>query len=289
MKSNLSKILSARQPEILDVWMKQQLKDEGLREDLMSNDELRKESKELLESILPALKNDNFSDTETAEFEKINEVLAGISLNRVKNGYSPRETAWFVFSLKEALIEVLQKNIKEPKALVQEILNVSKLIDNMGIITVETFIRGREEVILRQTNEITEISTPVIQVWDGILALPIIGTLDSARTQVVMESLLVKIVETESTIAILDISGVPAVDSLVAQHLIKTVAATRLMGAECIISGIRPEIAQTIVHLGIDLSTINTKASLAHALRTAFNSRRLEVRKMANTNQSIEK
>ncbi|HEX7847643.1 MAG TPA: STAS domain-containing protein [Chitinophagaceae bacterium] len=278
MKSNLSRILSAKQTEILEVWIKQQLQDEGLREDLMSSEDLKKESKELLEALLPAIKKDNFTDVDTKEFEKINEVLAGISLSRVKSGYTPRETAWFVFSLKEALVEIIQKNIKEPKVLVQEILNVSRLVDNLGIITVETFIKGREEVILRQTTEITDISTPVIQVWDGILALPIIGTLDSSRTQVVMESLLVKIVETESTMAILDISGVPAVDSLVAQHLIKTVAATRLMGAECIISGIRPEIAQTIVHLGIDLSTINTKASLSHALRTAFLSRKLEVR-----------
>ena len=143
--------------------------------------------------------------------------------------------------------------------------------------TFETFIKEREEVILRQTDEITEISTPVIQVWDNILALPIIGTLDSARTQVVMENLLQKIVETGSSIAILDISGVPAVDSLVAQHLIKTVSATRLMGAECIISGIRPEIAQTVVHLGIDLSNVITKSSLASALKSAFAMLRLQV------------
>lgn len=152
-------------------------------------------------------------------------------------------------------------------------------MDSLSIITFETFIKGREEVILRQTDEITEISTPVIRVWDGILALPIIGTLDSARTQVVMESLLQEIVDRRASIAILDISGVPAVDSLIAQHLIKTVSATRLMGAECIISGIRPEIAQTIVHLGIDLSNIITKSSLASALEYAFKTLKLEVRK----------
>jgi rsbT co-antagonist protein RsbR len=156
-------------------------------------------------------------------------------------------------------------------------MKVSKLIDSFGVTTFETFIKGREEVILRQTDEIAEISTPVIRVWDGILALPIIGTLDSARTQVVMENLLQEIVESGSSIAILDISGVPAVDSLVAQHLIKTVSATRLMGAECIISGIRPEIAQTVVHLGIDLTNIITKATLASALRTAFNMLHLQV------------
>jgi rsbT co-antagonist protein RsbR len=237
---------------------------------------------------LEAIRNDGAMDIKGQVYDKVNEVLAGISLSRASNGFSPKETAYFVFSLKEALIAVLEKNVAEPKEFYTEIIKINKLVDSFVLTTFETFIRGREEVILRQTSEITEISTPVIQVWTGILALPIIGTLDSARTQVVMENLLLKIVETESTIAILDISGVPAVDSLVAQHLIKTVAATRLMGAECIISGIRPEIAQTIVHLGIDLSNINTKASLAHALRTAFSLNKLEVRKIGEGSKSTQ-
>ena len=165
-------------------------------------------------------------------------------------------------------------------ALFTESQKINRIMDSLSVVTFETFIKGREEVILRQTDEITEISTPVIRVWDGILALPIIGTLDSARTQIVMENLLQEIVETGSSIAILDISGVPAVDSLVAQHLIKTVSATRLMGAECIISGIRPEIAQTVVHLGIDLSNIITKATLASALAYSFKVMRLEVKKI---------
>ena len=242
MKSSASQLLPKKQSEIYDLWITQQMKDDGLREDLMSSDEMKQESNAFLTALLNAVRKDNFSD---------------ISL-----------PATFVFSLKDAIIKILEKEIKDVNLLYPEILKINRLLDSLGLVTLETFIKGREEVILRQTSEISEISTPVIQVWAGILALPIIGTLDSARTQIVMESLLLKIVETESTIAILDISGVPAVDSLVAQHLIKTVAATRLMGAECIISGIRPEIAQTIVHLGIDLSNINTKASLAHALRT---------------------
>jgi rsbT co-antagonist protein RsbR len=174
--------------------------------------------------------------------------------------------------------------------LVAEVLKVNRLMDNLSIVSFEVFIKGREEVILRQTDEIAEISTPVIRVWEGILALPIIGTLDSQRTQVVMENLLQEIVNTGSGIAILDISGVPAVDSLVAQHLLKTVSATRLMGAECIISGIRPEIAQTIVHLGIDLSGIVTKASLSSALSYAFNKLSLQVKKIGadhNKNKSL--
>ena len=171
----------------------------------------------------------------------------------------------------------MQQELKDPQELFIQSQKINRLVDSFGINTFETFIKGREEVILRQTDEISEISTPVIRVWDGILALPIIGTLDSSRTQVVMENLLQEIVESGSSIAILDISGVPAVDSLVAQHLIKTVSATRLMGAECIISGIRPEIAQTVVHLGIDLSQIITKSSLASALRTAFAMLQLQV------------
>ena len=281
MKS-AAQVLPRYEKQLVDLWMNQQMKDEGLREDLISGDDLRKESETLLSAVLALIKKGNFNDASTPEFDNVNEILAGISLSRASQGFSPRETAIFVFSLKEAFISILQENIPDLQVQKEEILKINKLLDTLALLTMETFLKGREEVILRQTSEISEISTPVIQIWDGILALPIIGTLDSARTQIVMESLLLKIVDTESTIAILDISGVPAVDSLVAQHLIKTVAATRLMGAECIISGIRPEIAQTIVHLGIDLSNINTKSSLAHALRAAFKMTRLEVRKIVD-------
>jgi rsbT co-antagonist protein RsbR len=239
------------------------------------------QSEELLEAFANKLRLETRGGSTQGEHDPVEEILETVSIARAKKGYSPRETGVFLFSLKEAILKALNEEIKnDPAALYEESLRVSKTIDALAIVSFETFIKGREEVILRQTDEIAEISTPVIRVWDGILALPIIGTLDSARTQVVMESLLSQIVETGSSITILDISGVPAVDSLVAQHLIKTVSATRLMGAECIISGIRPEIAQTIVHLGIDLSGIITKASLASALRYAFNALRLEVRKM---------
>jgi rsbT co-antagonist protein RsbR len=280
MKFDTAKILQKKKKQILELWMKNQLVDFSLREDLMSNDELSVQSEELLDALLQTLGTASLEDAQSDAFEPVHEVLDGISLSRAKQGYSPRETGMFVFSLKDALQTVLQQELKsEPVQLYEESLKISRLIDSFGIATFETFIKGREEVILRQTDEITEISTPVIRVWDGILAMPIIGTLDSSRTQVVMENLLQQIVDTSSTIAILDISGVPAVDSLVAQHLIKTVSATRLMGAECIISGIRPEIAQTVVHLGIDLSGIVTKASLASALKHAYGLLQLEVRK----------
>ena len=280
MKFDTAKSLQKKKRQILELWIKNQLVDFSLREDLMSNDELSVQSEELLDALLQALGNTSLDDVQSDAFEPVYEVLDGISLSRAKQGYSPRETGMFVFSLKDALQTVLQQELKsDPVQLYEESLKISRLIDSFGIATFETFIKGREEVILRQTDEITEISTPVIRVWDGILAMPIIGTLDSSRTQVVMENLLQQIVDTSSTIAILDISGVPAVDSLVAQHLIKTVSATRLMGAECIISGIRPEIAQTVVHLGIDLSGIVTKASLASALKHAYGLLQLEVRK----------
>ncbi|MBV4355839.1 STAS domain-containing protein [Pinibacter aurantiacus] len=289
MKIEISKMLQKKKKQVLDLWMKNQLKDANLREDLMSNDELRVQSEELVDALLKKLTDENLADIESADFENVYEILSGISITRARQGFSPRETGTFVFSLKEALFETLQQELKgDPVALYDVTMKVNKLIDSFGIVTFETFIKGREEVILRQTDEITEISTPVIRVWDGILALPIIGTLDSARTQVVMESLLQEIVNTSSSIAILDISGVPAVDSLVAQHLIKTVSATRLMGAECIISGIRPEIAQTVVHLGIDLSNVITKSSLSSALKHAFSVLQLEVRKKQKENYSLK-
>jgi rsbT co-antagonist protein RsbR len=281
MNTDIAKLLQKKKKQILEDWMKAQLNDAGLREDLMSNEELREQSEELLSTLLKVITDKNLSDVQSTEFEPVQEILGGISISRARQGFSPRETGIYIFSLKDALVGALKTELNsDPAGLLDGILKVSKLMDSLGVITFETFIKGREEVILRQTDEITEISTPVIRVWDGILALPIIGTLDSARTQVVMENLLQEIVESGSTIAILDISGVPAVDSLVAQHLIKTVAATRLMGAECIISGIRPEIAQTIVHLGIDLSNIVTKATLASALKYAFGLLKIEVKKI---------
>ena len=279
MSFNSHKLLQKQKKNILELWMKNQLADEGLREDLISNEDLRAQSEELISSLVNNLTSDDMEDLDGDNWNPVIEILGGIAITRARQGFSPRETGRFVFSLKDALLTVLQKEITDSKTLFEESSKISRVMDNLSIITFETFIKGREEVILRQTDEIAEISTPVIRVWDGILALPIIGTLDSSRTQIVMENLLQEIVETGSSIAILDISGVPAVDSLVAQHLIKTVSATRLMGAECIISGIRPEIAQTVVHLGIDLSNIITKASLATALAYAFKVLRLEVKR----------
>lgn len=279
MKNESIKIFQKKKQSILEKWIKIQLEDEGMREDLIGNDDLRMQSEELLSSVITTLSDSNIENPGSGDFDNVTEILSSMSISRAKQGFSPRETGVYILGLKEALLQVLSEEIKDSESLYKQSMLINKVMDNFTISTFETFIKGREEVIFRQTDEISEISTPVIRLWDGILALPIIGTLDSSRTQIVMESLLQEIVETGSSIAILDISGVPAVDSLVAQHLIKTVAATRLMGAECIISGIRPEIAQTVVHLGIDLSNIITKATLASALKTAFTILQLEVSK----------
>ncbi|WP_158799833.1 STAS domain-containing protein [Pedobacter sp. L105] len=286
---NIIKTLKNNKGEILELWMKNQLADSVLTEELISHQELRKQSEELVNALVNNLNENNINDSQSPDFDQVTELLGGISISRARLGFSPRETGSFILSLKEALLEILKQESSNVKELFEETLKLSRLLDNFTILTFETFIKGREELIMRQTDEITDISTPVIKVWDGILALPIIGTLDSARTQVVMENLLQEIVKTGSGIAILDISGVPTVDSLVAQNLLKAVSATRLMGADCIISGIRPEIAQTIVHLGIDLSQVITKATLASALQYAFKSLRLEVRKTASEPTGINK
>ena len=278
MSPKTIELLLKRKKSLVDTWIQLQLENETLRDDLVSNEDSSSQSDELMTALLNAFKNGNFSDIDSSDYDEVMEIVSGLSLARAMQGFSPRETGIYMMCLKNAFINVLEKELKDDFALLyKDTGTISTLIDKLNIATFESFIKGREEVIVRQSDEIAEISTPVIRVWEGIVALPIIGTLDSSRTQIVMENLLQEIVSTGSTIAILDISGVPAVDSLVAQHLIKTVSATRLMGAECVISGIRPEIAQTIVHLGIDLSNITTKASLASALRFAFENLRLKV------------
>ncbi len=210
-------------------------------------------------------------DPKSSAWSAVREFLDGISRSRALQGMSSMETATFVFSLKKPLLARLRAVAgSDAGAIADETWTITELVDKLGLHTVNTFQKAREAVILRQQEELLELSTPVVKLWDGVLALPMIGTLDSARTQIVMESMLQRIVETGSEIAILDITGVPTVDTLVAQHLLKTVTAIRLMGADCIISGIRPQIAQTIVHLGVDLQGITTKATLADALSLAL-------------------
>ena len=237
----------------------------------ISPEELKSQSGKFLDVFAAALQSGRVSDVYAAEWADVRSFLEELSRTRVLAGFSSDETATFIFSLKKPLFDALREELGNDAAgLVDSVWATTVLLDSLGLYTVKSFQKTREEVIGRQQQELLELSTPVVKLWDGILALPMIGTLDSARTQVVMESLLQKIVETESQIAIIDITGVPTVDTLVAQHLLKTVTALRLMGADCIISGVRPQIAQTIVHLGVDLQGVTTKANLADALALAL-------------------
>ena len=234
-------------------------------------EQANRQSREFIRSLKGALRQNSGGGISGPEWAGVRDFLADLSGRRAKDGYSPRETASFVFSLKAAAFSALQTEFAaDPKALADEIWQATLLIDELGLLTTEAYQKTREEVILRQQKELLELSTPVVRLWENILALPLIGTLDSARTQVVMQNLLEAIVQTRSDYAIIDITGVPVVDTLVAQHLLKTVAAARLMGADCLISGIRPQIAQTIIHLGVDLSEVTTKATLADAFDVAL-------------------
>jgi rsbT co-antagonist protein RsbR len=257
--------------ELLPEWVRRQLASVTSRRDLIRDEELREQSSQFLNRFTRALKAGASDDVMSDAWGETRALLEQVSGSRARQGFRPSETAMFVFSLRQPLFDLLRReNTTDPERLTADLLTTTTVIDRLGLFTVETYQKGREEMIVRQQQEMLELSTPVVQLWDGILALPLIGTLDSARTQTVMENLLEKIVETGSEVAILDITGVPTVDTLVAQHLMKAVAAARLMGAECIISGIRPQIAQTIVHLGVDLADVTTKASLADAFKHAL-------------------
>ena len=259
------------QAEILEEWLKEQQVALTRRRDLMSDAELRDQSSSLLAPLRAAFSTG--FDVDAPAWQPVRARLEEISRSRATLGFTPTETAMFVFSIKQPLM----KRLKQANASLDDVWEVTTALDKLGLFTTEIYQRTREQVIHRQQAEMLELSTPVVQLWDGILALAVIGTLDSRRTQSVMETLLERIVETGSEFAILDITGVPTVDTLTAQHLIKTITATRLMGAECIISGIRPQIAQTIVHLGVDLGDVLTKSSLAGALEFALRRRGLKV------------
>jgi rsbT co-antagonist protein RsbR len=268
--SKLSEILQKHQADIITDWIKE-MSAANRRKDLMSESELKLQASELLHAITDASITGNIADISTSHWSLVRDALTSISSSRAKQGFTPTETASFVFSLKQPISNRIRKEFgKDPDALFEELSASNFLIDNLGLYSAEAYVKTREQLITRQQEEMLELSTPVVKLWDGILALPLIGTLDSARTQVVMESLLRTIVETNSQIAIIDITGVPTVDTLVAQHLLKTITSARLMGAECIISGIRPQIAQTIVHLGINLTDIITKSKMSDAFALAL-------------------
>lgn len=289
MKTRLHEILEKHHEKLLSDWVTEQGK-VGRVQMLMKEGELRHHSQEFLASLLTALQQGGTKDLNAPSWAAVKDLLGGISRTRGTQGFSPSETASFVFSLKQPLFQLLRQELgKDQAAFADEAWLVTEILDNLGLHTTEIYQKGREEVIHRQQQEMMELSTPVVKLWDGILALPLIGTLDSSRTQVVMEALLTKIVETGSNVAIIDITGVPTVDTLVAQHLLKTVTAARLMGAECIISGIRPQIAQTIVHLGVNLGDVTTKANLADAFILALAREGLKITKATAASTQKEK
>lgn len=266
MSSAIQALIFEQQTELLASWEAEQKS--AIRSDLIKGTELKVQMKEFFTIFNQGLEKGIVKDISSPIWKQTKEFLTSLSHSRGVQGFSPSETAMFVFSLKKSMVTVLRKNSSTIKA--DEIWDVSDLLDTLGLYTTEVHQKAREEVINRQQMDMLELSTPVVEIAKGIIALPMIGALDSSRTQVVMETLLQRIVETEAEIAIIDITGVPTVDTLVAQHLLKTVTAARLMGAECIISGIRPQIAATIVHLGVELGNVITKASLASAISVAL-------------------
>ena len=266
-----SAILKKYGREILADWMNE-LADDMRHDRRIGESELSEQTGEFVRLLQAASSVDGANaNVESAHWALVREFLEGISYSRAQQGFASDEVAKFIFSFKKPLFERFRRELADnPQAVADEIWQATELIDKLGLHTVKTFQKAREAVIARQQEELLELSTPVVKLWEGVLALPMIGTLDSVRTQIVMESLLQRIVDTGSETAIIDITGVPTVDTLTAQHLLKTVSAIRMMGADCIISGIRPQIAQTIVHLGIDLQGVTTKATLADALALAL-------------------
>lgn len=277
--ATLARVVAQDQAALLDEWMRLQLAASTRRADLVSEAELRDQSQQFLQAFHAALSS-GAGDLRSAAWEDLRRVVAEVTRVRSRQGFSPSETATFALSLKQPIFSRLRAAAADADELADAVWRATELLDTAALHATEVHRRERDEVIQRQQQELLELSTPVVKLWDGILALPLIGTLDSARTQVVMENLLQQIVDERASLAIVDITGVPTVDTLVAQHLLKTIAAARLMGADCIISGIRPQIAQTIVHLGVELGEVTTKASLADAFAMALRRRELAVRPM---------
>ena len=277
-RERIKEILQNNQADLVSAWLQEQLASAPTsRPDLISKAELRQQSSEFVSLFEAAVESGNLADIQAAEWARVREFLANISRSRAEQGFSPRETAMFIFSFKQPLFAYLRQAADHnAEALVEDLWEAGALLDRLGLYTTEVYQKNREEIIRRQQDEIMELSTPVVKLWRGILAVPLIGTLDSVRTQIVMENLLQEIVNTGSDIAIIDITGVPVVDTLVAQHLLKTVAAARLMGADCIISGIRPQIAQTMVALGVQFD-VQTKPTLAAAFAAALQQLNLKV------------
>ena len=269
--SHVVTLLVKRHDEIINLWIKDRLESGEFRDELIPKKELRRQSQQIIDMLARSLKDSEATDFDSSNFDDMRSFLNEISHARAVKGYTPLENATYILSLRNTLLPLLAEELEgDAEALVREMMTFTKLLDKMGLVMVESYIRSREEIIRQQREDMMELSTPVIKVWDKILTMPIIGTLDSRRAQLMMEALLQKVVETGSTIAILDITGVKTMDTLVANHLIKTVTAARLMGARCILTGVSPAIAQTMVQLGIDLTQITTRAQMSDGIKLAL-------------------
>jgi rsbT co-antagonist protein RsbR len=264
-------LLSKRHDEIINLWIKDRMEGGDFRDELIPKKELRRQSQQIIDMLARSIRESSEADFESHAYDEMRAFLHEIAHARAVKGYSPMENATYILSLRNTMLPILAEELEgDAEALVREMNYFTRLLDKMGLVMVENYIRSREEIIRQQREDMMELSTPVIKVWDKILTLPIIGTLDSRRAQLMMEALLQKVVETGSTIAILDITGVKTMDTLVANHLIKTVTAARLMGARCILTGVSPAIAQTMVQLGIDLTQITTRAQMADGIKLAL-------------------
>jgi rsbT co-antagonist protein RsbR len=282
------KLLTEREDEIREAWIENRVNSSDFRETLISGDELSADSQSFLRAFISAIANSSVEEMRGKEFNAIRRLLLDISEARAAQAFSPSETAFYVFSLKETLLPFLRDEYSDdPEMLLEEVNKLSKALDKLGSFIFVSTIKNRERVIRQQQQDMLELSTPVVQIWDRIICLPLIGTLDSRRTQLMMERLLERIVRTRAEVAILDITGVPTVDTQVANYLIKTVTAVRLLGSTCIITGVGPSIAQTIVHLGIDLAGIMTRNQLSDGIRLAFELTRQKVVQIPANNDDI--
>jgi rsbT co-antagonist protein RsbR len=278
------RLLTERENEILESWIENRINSSDFRETLISGEELRSDSQSFLRAFVMAVANSNVEEMRGKEFNPIRRLLLEISEARAAQAFSPSETAFYVFSLKETILPFLRDEYRDdPESLLEEVNKLSKALDKLGSFIFVSTIKNRERVIRQQQQDMLELSTPVVQIWDRIICLPLIGTLDSRRTQLMMERLLERIVRSRAEVAILDITGVPTVDTQVANYLIKTVTAVRLLGSTCIVTGVGPSIAQTIVHLGIDLAGIITRNQLSDGIRLAFELTRQKVVPMNST------
>lgn len=271
VKTQIPALIDRNEASLLGNWVELQLNAVTKRPDLLNDGQVRSSAQTFLQEFRQALQQGDIHNISGVAWDRVRAHLDDLSRTRAHQGFSPSQTATFVLSFKQPLFSLLREHYKnDAQELADETWLATTVLDKLALYTADVFQKSREEVILRQQQEMMELSTPVVSLWDNILALPLIGTLDSARTQVAMQNLLEALVSHGAAIAIIDITGVPTVDTLVAQHLLKTVAAARLMGADCIISGIRPQIAQTIIHLGVDLAGVVTKATLADAFQLAL-------------------